>query len=255
MDSPIILTVRYQSTRLPGKCLLPFSFINSNERVIDHNIKRLKKNNHRIIICTGIDKKNDCLEGVAEKNNIEIFRSHDNNKVIRWFNCLKFYKLEGAHFLDCDDPFFDLEEIKYSLHLMESKRISVRSSEKSETGNASVGNSITFEHLKLMFNKVKKFEYFEMIDDLWHLIDFNQWSRTESFDPLPSNTRITLDYFEDFIFLSLLKKSIGTHGSRSEIDNLLLDQKWLLEINREKNILWKKRQNLSLIDQRKMNEA
>ena len=52
------------------------------------------------------------------------------------------------------------------------------------------------------------------------------------------NTRLTLDYYEDYIFLSILRKYLGNLASRKEIFLFLKKNKILTSINLFRNKEW-----------------
>lgn len=250
MTTQIIITVRNKSTRLPGKSLLPFCFEDSNESVIEHVVNRAKLLKKPITICTGSDESNTVYEEIALNLGITIFRGHEENKVKRWYECLSKMKLDRAHFLDCDDPFFSVDEIAKSIQSMETKKISVKSSDQSETGNASVGNSLLLNHLEIFYQFVRDYSEFEMIDDLWNLLPKNQWIKAPDVDPVARGTRLTLDYLEDYLVLSMIKRKVGTKGNRIQIAEVLRNNPWINEINSNMSLEWRIRQQAIIKHQR-----
>ena len=153
--SPLLLTVRFGSSRLPGKCLLPFSsFPNQSESVLAHLINRTKSENRRVIVCTGESGANDIILKICKELKIEYFKGSESNKVSRWYACFKYFDLKWAHLIDADDPFLCNSEIDLSIKTFHSTKKVIVSTKKSKSGNASVGMTLSADHLARMYTKV-----------------------------------------------------------------------------------------------------
>lgn len=254
MSNFVILTVRYSSTRLPGKCLLPFSSSQQpSENVLEHVINRAKSNDRHIIVCTGAEHSNDPIVQVCKDNNVDYFRGSDRNKIVRWYDCFREFNLDWAHFLDVDDPFFCNLEIEKSIEsLLLSENVSLATA-KSRSGNASVGITLSRSHLSALNQEVRSYAEFEMVEDLISQVFKSGCREIESLDPIPSGTRLTLDYFEDYIALSTLKALSETSVSRTSIGRLLVQKPWIVELNRSRNTEWRERQARILAEQRESN--
>lgn len=241
--SPILLTVRFASSRLPGKCLLPFSsFPNPNESVLSHVINRAKSQTRRLIVCTGLSTANDAIMDLCNDLGIEHFRGSENNKIARWHACFQHFDLKWAHFVDVDDPFFCNSEMNSSIEAFLSSRNVVVSTEKSRSGNASVGISLSADHVSRMNSKVGQFSSFEMVEELISDLFKGEMTEITSLDPLPERTRLTLDYFEDYLMLSLIKLGLSTTATRHDVYNFILQHPWVIKINASRNVEWKARQ-------------
>ena len=82
----IFLAARSGSKRLPNKHFLK---INSNLRVIDLCILRLKKAKlvNEIFLCTTKEKKDDKFRIICKQNKIKLFRGSTNNVAKRIIDC------------------------------------------------------------------------------------------------------------------------------------------------------------------------
>ena len=139
-----LITVRSESSRLPGKCFLPLG----NKSVIETVIDRCKNSEIIPILCTTISKADDPLEELSKKLNIQIYRGSIKNKMRRWLKCAELFNLEDFHTVDADDPFFDQDLIKKSVKLRRSSNLDfMRPSIYSSNGGASVGYSIKTNYL------------------------------------------------------------------------------------------------------------
>lgn len=246
----ILLTVRFGSTRLPGKCMLPFSSsIQTKESVLEHVVNRAKVSNREIIVCTSLNDADDSIVELCKKNEINFFRGSEENKIKRWYDCFVKNGIDMAHLLDVDDPFFCNDEINSSMDLHKKKGKLILATSKSKSGNASVGITIGLKHLALLNKEISPTKSVEMVDDLLEKYLKYDTLEMQSLDPIPSGTRLTLDYFEDYLALSVIKSKLGTHATREEVNSLIFDYPWITKLNGMKNVEWKTRQNRILESQ------
>lgn len=94
-----------KSTRLPKKVLLPIK----GRRFLDHMIDRLKlaKNPSEIILCTSHLEEDDVLIDVAKSNNINFFRGHPDDVMLRIYNGAKKYGADVICSTTGDNAFVD----------------------------------------------------------------------------------------------------------------------------------------------------
>ena len=223
--------------------MLPFSASHQKEElVLEHIINRVRADDREIIVCTSLDKSNDPIIEICKKHEIGFFRGSEENKIKRWHDCFLENSLEWAHLLDADDPFFCNDEIEDSLTTYMVSGKAVLATAKSKSGNASVGITLGINHLKLLNRRVGNLKVFEMIEDLLEEELKFETSEIDSRDPIPHGTRLTLDYFEDYLALSVIKSKLGTTATRGELGSLISKNPWILELNQLKNLEWKERQ-------------
>ena len=235
------ITVRSSSSRLHNKCFLDFFGVT----VLEHIILRCIFGGINPIICTTYNKKDDEIIKIAKKFKIKFFRGSENNKILRWFQCCVKFKINKFHTIDADDPFFDWTAIKKSFLELRNKYDIVLPSKVSRSGGASEGYSISKKFLEKIFST--------------HTFLKNENCDTEMIDPFIKKKRInfitlkgmsyelkkarlTLDYKEDYIFLKKVAKFNGSFNHRKNINFFLNKNLNLLNINYNKNLLWKKRQ-------------
>ena len=113
MDSALI-TVRSQSSRLPNKCFLEFGEFS----VIEHIIKRTLHYNLSPIVCTTNAKEDVEIVNICKSLGVKYFCGSSINKLQRWRDCCREYKIELFHTVDADDLFFCGEEGKTKLGLV-----------------------------------------------------------------------------------------------------------------------------------------
>ncbi len=239
-----LITVRTSSTRLPGKCLLPFGEGN----VINHLIARAKSFSIDPIICTSTDKSDDILEEMAKSLGIRFFRGSLNNKLKRWSDCANHFGLENFHTVDADDPFFDGEEMHRSMQvLIDGGFDIVCPTPSSSSGGASVGYSLTTAIVNRAVEGLAEEDDTEM---MWYYLERIADRKTTTLtektaDPLL--IRLTLDYKEDYWLLRTIQRLVGSTSPRSEIDELFYRNPDLYKINWFHNEEWKAAQEAKKI--------
>lgn len=242
MSYNCLLTVRTTSSRLKKKCLLPFGKYN----FLEHSIKRCLTFKLTPIVCTTNLQSDNIICEIAKKYSVKLFRGSANNKIKRWYDCAKFFKLGQFHTIDVDDPFFDDKSIKKSLRILKNYDL-VLPSKKSRAGGGSEGYSINTEILEKILFKFKSDNIntlnIEIVDKYLKVRQFNNFVLPNSTYETNSMFRLTLDYYEDYLFLNAIRYKLGNFSSRFIINKFLDENKYLRDINYFRNKDWKKRQN------------
>lgn len=246
---PVLITVRFRSSRLPGKCLLSFG----NFSVLGHCINRALNAGMRPIVCTSTDPSDDAIIEEAIDLGVEYFRGDLLNKLKRWSSCLEEFQLDRSHIIDGDDPFFDTDEIVNRFAEFELLKLSLmRTSNRSDSGFASLGMSITSEFATTLAKRTE----FLVSQDLdvipWSLLleASDNWSiAKDNFLSIDDGfaTRLTLDYEEDYKLLKILAEKFGPTVSRTELEDFLRFNATINAINfhRSEEFLSNKRVQLS----------
>jgi len=235
---PSFITVRTSSSRLPQKCLLPFG----NGNVLEHIIRRAKHYNLDVIICTSVDKSDDVIQLIAEKEDVKCFRGSMLNKLKRWRDCCDYFNIKKFHTVDADDPFFDGELIKKSFILLNKGYDMVCPTESSSAGAATVGYSMTKDIIYKACELTGENEDTEM---MWYYVNKVEGLRKiilPEQEPNQIKVRLTLDYKEDYWLLQTVRRIVGNLASRKEVDDLFLRNPDLYKINWFRNEEWKKGQ-------------
>lgn len=237
MNIPVFITVRTASSRLPGKCLLPFG----DATVIEHVVRRVKFFRLEPIICTTDQPTDDVLSEIAAREEIKCFRGSEMNKLKRWMDCCCHFDILSFHTVDADDPFFDGDLVKKSFALLAQGYDVVSPTEASSMGNASVGYSLTRDIVSRACALTKS-EDTEMV---WYYLDKIPGIRKIQ---LPEDDqdylriRLTLDYEEDYWLLCTVQRLVGGNASRKEVDDLFRRNPDLYKMNWFRNQEWKNAQ-------------
>lgn len=236
---PALITVRTQSKRLPEKCLLSFG----ENRVIEHIIERAKYKAIFPIICTTNEKEDDVLCEIASKNDIPFFRGSTINKLDRWMKCADKFGFESFTTIDADDPFFCPEEVIRSYELLNSKNLDfVEPYSSSSSGSAMVGYSLKTSLIK---NAIKNLPSDTDTEMGWTFLGSEKNKNSIKLPPplkYEVKGRLTLDYWEDYIFLEALRLLLGRDTSRKNIFSILTSNLNLIDINSFRADEWAKNQ-------------
>jgi spore coat polysaccharide biosynthesis protein SpsF len=235
-----LLTVRTSSSRLPGKCFLPFGEHNT----LIHVANRAMKFGINPIICTSTDISDDQIEQLCVENKIQYFRGSLENKLTRWLDCALKFELEDFHTIDVDDPFFDPLQVKESIDLLRKKSLDViYPTEISSNGSASVGYSIKSKCLYENQELIYGIKQIEMIDSVLTKMKNLRKEILVSNFPDFSNIRLTLDYIEDYYLLVFILKELGPFCARTDIGKLFHNNPDLYKFNWFRNLDWSSNQS------------
>lgn len=235
MKIPGFITVRTGSSRLPGKCLLPFGEGN----VLEHVIRRARFFGFEPLVCTTLLEEDGIIEKIGDKEGCLVYRGSVNDKLQRWLGACEKFNIESFHTIDCDDPFFDGGLGKRSFQLLQKGYDIVYPSSDVYVGG--VGYSITSDIIRRTC-AIKKSDDTEM---MWYYIDKVPGVRKTELSVPEARTaaiRLTLDYEEDYWMLLTVLRILGAQATRREVEDLFIRNPDLHEINWFRNEEWKRKQ-------------
>lgn len=113
MKIGVIIAARANSTRLPGKALLPLVGF----PMLQFLIKRIKtsKLTHTIILATSDLPQDDALAEIAQKEGIEVYRGSLDDVLHRYVEAAKAYDFDYCLRITGDEPFLDGPTIDYMI--------------------------------------------------------------------------------------------------------------------------------------------
>ena len=233
---PVFLTVRYSSTRLPGKCLNRIGHLS----VLEHVVRRVLAAGLNPIICTSTDPSDDLIRDEAKRLEVKCFSGSLLNKLERWRDCANEYSLPFIHILDVDDPYFDTDEIRESIQkFLEFDLDILKTSLRSDSGFASVGMTISRRFLDVLVLRTYELEGKDFDVIPWGLItnsrDRIMVKEDKFLNHSGLNLRLTLDYPEDLELLDILAHALGPTASRIEIEDYFVKNPNLININAMRN--------------------
>jgi spore coat polysaccharide biosynthesis protein SpsF len=109
MTAGILLSVRDKATRLPGKVLKPLG----DGNVTEFLIRRLRQSQRAecIVLATSTDPRDAVLGAIAKREGIAAFRGSADDKLLRYRDACRAFRLDFAVVVDGDDPFVSVEHI------------------------------------------------------------------------------------------------------------------------------------------------
>ncbi len=110
MKIGIVVQARLQSTRLPGKVLLDFY---KKKTILEVLIDNLKLNLEiPIVVATSVEKADDKIEELCNKNNYSCFRGSENDVLSRFIGAAKINNFSHVIRVCSDNPFMLAEGVK-----------------------------------------------------------------------------------------------------------------------------------------------
>ncbi len=196
-DIDCLITARTNSTRLPGKALLPLG----DKTVTEHNILRAQGASHirYIVLCTTDDPSDDYLVEVGKAVGAQVFRGSVKDKLMRWLGALNMFGAYGFVTYDNDDLFVDPSLIDQAADLLRSGGCDMVYPPK-EVVCGGFDFAFTKEALERVISH-KTSDDTEMIDP--YIDTITDLKRVPVMAPAilcESDARLTLDYIEDYEF-------------------------------------------------------
>jgi len=239
----VIITVRTESKRLPKKCLLKLN----GKTIIEHIIDRAKLINKakKIVLCTTNNKSDDILCDIAEKNEILFFRGSSMDKLMRWYEATKEFRITHFVTFDADDLFCEPYLNNEALKQIEKDNVDFIFS------NDIMAGAFTYCIKTSALKKVCEIKDTEDTEMMWtYFLDtglFNNESlNTKDLKKYNrKNTRITLDYIEDYKFFKEIFNILNIQEnnlSLLKILSFLNDNPYISDINYFRDDEWSKNQ-------------
>jgi spore coat polysaccharide biosynthesis protein SpsF len=243
MNLGIFITCRNGSTRLFNKCNLKFfKKISYIEYILQRTFKIKKK--CKKILCTTKKKIDLNLVKTAKKFKIESFRGESKDKLSRWLNAAKKFKIDFFITIDGDDPLFDPQLIDKAFNQYLISKPDFIQGKNLICGLFTYG--ISTQALAKVC-KIKNTKDTEMMSvyftdtGLFNCEELKNVNKKFYRDDI----RLTLDYPEDHLFFKALinkfknkKKFFGT----KEILNIVNKTPELLKINKHRIKEWRNNQ-------------
>jgi len=225
------ITARTQSTRLPGKALLPYG----KTTVTEHNIARAQaaKEIRFVVLCTTNESSDDKLAAVAKAAGARVYRGSIKDKLARWLGALNEFGAEGFVTYDNDDLFVDPELIDESVRILRSGDCDIV-----YPPSELVCGGFDFAFTKDALERIvagKHSDDTEMIDPYVEAIpDLRRCPVTVTDEICGSDARLTLDYHEDYEFFKRVISELPLYNPQIPLRDIMkfLSKRYdLIEIN------------------------
>jgi spore coat polysaccharide biosynthesis protein SpsF len=195
-----IIQARSNSKRLPNKILKKIS----GRTVLEILISRLKKSKKidKIIVATTKKKNDDLIIKIAQKNQVDYYRGNESNVLKRYYDCAKKFNLDNILRITSDCPLSDKNLIDKMIGIYFTSKVDYMSNTIKRTFPDGLDIEIfnfralnqAFKYAKSKFEKEHVTQYF--------FKDKNIKKINYKNDIDLSKKRWTLDYHNDFLFIS-----------------------------------------------------
>ncbi|MGG1664123.1 cytidylyltransferase domain-containing protein [Brevibacillus sp. NRS-1366] len=209
MKIGVLITARLKSTRLPLKLL----HMIKGKRVIEHVIERCKAViSDQVFLCTSFVPQDAPLVEVAQKQGVSYFTGHPDDVLRRLYDAANFFHIDYILSVTADDPFFSIEYANRMVNEAYLHKPDFMYVEGLPIGVGIYG--IRFEALKTVI------EFKHQVDtEIWGYW-FNQpgFFNVHTLQAPPQDrrdVRLTLDTYEDLMFLQLLGENLANEEAMS----------------------------------------
>lgn len=229
-----IIQARMQSTRLPGKILMPLP-MGSNVPLLGRIVETLKisNTNHSIIVATSTNPENNLLETFCIENNINCFRGYEEDVLSRFTEIIKTNDYDVIVRLTADNPFVDAEILDFAIgeHLKSE-------ADYSSTKGLPLGMNLEIISKSALLSLVSK----ELsAQDKEHVTLFLRKSGLYKLNIIEGflkksyeSLRLTVDYPSDYLVASAIfdiHSKTGIRVGLELVDHCIKNYPWIFESN------------------------
>jgi len=218
-----IIQARMESTRLPGKILLPIPLANGKPLlswIIDE--LRLTKHDHKIIVATSVNIQNDVVESFCLSNGVDCFRGSEEDVLSRFTAIAQKENFDCIVRLTADNPIIDVEILDQTIdfHLTSAN-------DYTKTDNLPVGMNFEIISPHALLSQENQAL---LPSDREHVTAYvrnhNQYKKSVFFPKVNAafkDLRLTVDYVSDYTVLASI---LSQFDARHRKGIVLVDYFW-----------------------------
>lgn len=235
MRKVAIIQARMESSRLPGKVMMPLA----GKPLLWHIVYRLKQCRLLDAICLAVadSRANDILVEFARGEEIEVFRGSEENVLERYYLAAKHCAAEAVVRVNGDVPLLDPGRIDELLAVLEMTGAGLVTGDPEVPGIHQGFTPFSFETLEKLYREVKDDPVAK--EHVSSYLEKNPgFVKTVRVKPLPEHcmegVRLSVDTPADLRFLEELYRRLGVAAGRADITEvvrLLRREPELLAIN------------------------
>jgi len=222
MKIGIIITVRMDSKRLPGKVLKKIK----GKEISKYIYERLEKTNvekENIIFATSKEKKDDEIAKFCNKNSYRCFRGTKDNVALRLLNCAKYFNFDAFIRINGDNVFTDKDVINEMIKILKNNKYEIITNVPSRT--FPYGTSVEIIRTKFYDNiypHITDFSDREHVTTyIYRNMDkfnvYNYKSNNKKF----KDVKLALDTEKDFKIISKIIESFKDDHRKYNIDDIV----------------------------------
>lgn len=219
MKKAVFITVRSDSTRLPGKALKEIL----GKPTIEHVILRAKRvrNVDQVVLCTTERPVDDGIAEIAQRCGVSCFRGSMEDKLVRWLGAAEKFGIDVFATFDGDDLLCEPELIEWGIEQMAAEGLDFMKAPK-DLICGSFTNCIRVTALKRVC-EIKDTEDTEM---MWVYFEDTGLFKTGELKVkdsvyLDPSIRLTLDYPEDFEFFKNIMEHFASKDNGTSLREII----------------------------------
>lgn len=223
MKIGIITQARSNNKRLHRKVLLEVG----NKTLLQYHLERLLVLDIPCIVATTIKKEDDKIVEIANSNGWGVFRGDELNVLSRFYKCALQNKFDFIIRVTSDCPLIDIDSIRNGIEVLKTnmdKKTLISNTFPIRTFPKGMDFEIfSFELLEESFKNANQNEHKEHVTPYI----YNDLNKKVNFVTIQnscdtSNIRITLDFYDDYIFIKKLIEDYKANDlSLFEIEKLI----------------------------------
>ena len=241
MKQGVFITVRSDSSRLPGKAFREILGL----PVLAHVIRRAKLvQNAEIVVCTTTRNQDDCICELAEKEKVLFFRVSLEDKLDRWKGAAEAFGLDRFATFDADDLLCSPRLIEQGLIQLEEENLDFLKAPE----NLGIG-AFTYAISVPALKKVCSIKGSHDTEMMWTYFEDTGLFRVGILnvkDPVLLHPfRLTLDYPEDFEFFRKIFEHFQNRKNDiplEEVMRYLIPNHSVVAVNQFRHEEWRKNQ-------------
>ena len=230
MKTVAVIQARMNSTRLPGKVLLPIGDTNAIQMIVD----KCKANKliDEVVVATE-PRSRDTIWKYCMKNNILCFMGSEENVLKRVYEAAEWRSADIIVDITSDCPFIDLSDLQRYVGPIKIGALDYASNVMVRTFPD--GLDLQVYSFKALERLITDFVGLYQQHSGWNFTCFpDQFKTLNIYAPKPLNwpeLRITLDTAEDYAVLNLIYTWLGKDAKPLEIVNFMRNNPKIMAIN------------------------
>jgi spore coat polysaccharide biosynthesis protein SpsF len=227
-----IIQARMESTRLPGKILLPLPLANGKPLlswIIDE--LRQSKYDHKIIVATSVNTENDVVESFCHSNGVNCFRGSEDDVLSRFTTIAQQENFDCIVRLTADNPIIDIALLDETIafHLESAN-------DYTKTDDLPVG--MNFEIISpdaLLSQQNETLSTTDKEHVTAYVRNHDEYKKSvycPNVNPAFKELRLTVDYVSDYTVLATILSQYEPHRKGIElVDYCFNNYRWIFEGN------------------------
>lgn len=227
MKVAAIIQARIGSTRLPGKVLKKICVI----PVVLHVVNRIRqcKSIDDIIVATSVEKENDELVELLNKEKVKVFRGSEDDVLDRFYKAARENEVDIIVRVTSDNPLIDYRRLDELVQKLIENNLDYCCNAKFPVGSS--GEAFTIEALEKAYENAEKQYDREHVTP--YIKEHNEIFKQDIVcsDVDLSNIRITLDTIEDYEFITKIYEGLFDKYPHFTTDDIIafLDGKGMIK--------------------------